>query len=203
MLVLVKFKRGSLKLLSIDQSTSKFAYVIWENNVPVSRSVIRTGKSDCKKQIDNVNYFDTTIEQIIYIVETFIDVVKQEKPDVICCEGLAFGAMGDQTRNLAGLYFCMLYKLKELGYSDGVNLFVVTPTKNKAYARTLLSESVDKKEKKIKMDKKIMIQLAEEAWPDILAGLKNSGKDAGREDVADALHIGRYVYDVILQKENK
>ena len=192
-----------MKLLSVDQSTAKFAYVIWDNIVPVSRNVIRTGKSDCKKKIENVNYFDTTIEQIIYIVETFIHTVKQEKPDVICFEGLAFGAMGDQTRNLAGLYFCMLYKLKELGYSENVNLFVVTPTKNKAYAKTLLPEPVDKKEKKVKMDKKVMIQLAEETWPDMLEGLKNSGKDAGREDVADALHIGRYVYDVILQKENK
>lgn len=192
-----------MKLLSVDQSTAKFAYVIWDNNIPVSRSVIRTGKSDCKKQIDNVNYFDTTIEQIIYIVENFIDVVKQEKPDVICCEGLAFGAMGDQTRNLAGLYFCMLYKLKELGYTEGVNFHVVTPTKNKAYARTLLPEAINKKEKKVKMDKNKMIELAEDAWPDMLAGLKNSGKDAGREDVADALHIGRYVYDVILQKDKQ
>ncbi|QEG08881.1 hypothetical protein [Aeromonas phage 4L372XY] len=192
-----------MKLLSVDQSTAKFAYVLWDDNIPISRSIIRTGKSDCKKQIDSVNYFDTTIEQIIYIVENFIGVVKQEKPDVICCEGLAFGAMGDQTRNLAGLYFCMLYKLKELGYTEGVNFHVVTPTKNKAYARTLLPEPINKKEKKVKMDKKKMIELAEETWPDMLAGLKNSGKDAGREDVADALHIGRYVYDVILQKENK
>lgn len=190
-----------MKLISVDQSTAKFAYVIWDNNIPISRRVIRTGKSDCKKQIDNVNYFDTTVEQIIYIVETFIDVVKKEKPDVICCEGLAFGAMGDQTRNLAGLYFCMLYKLKELGYTEGINFHVVTPTKNKAHARTLLPEPVDKKEKKVKMDKKIMIRLAEENWPNILEGLKNSGKDAGREDVADALHIGRYIYDIILQKD--
>lgn len=190
-----------MKLISVDQSTAKFAYVIWDNNTPISRRVIRTGKSDCKKQIDNVNYFDTTVEQIIYIVETFIDVVKKEKPDVICCEGLAFGAMGDQTRNLAGLYFCMLYKLKELGYTEGINFHVVTPTKNKAHARTLLPEPVDKKEKKVKMDKKIMIRLAEENWPNILEGLKNSGKDAGREDVADALHIGRYIYDIILQKD--
>lgn len=190
-----------MKSISVDQSTAKFAYVIWDNNIPISRRVIRTGKSDCKKQIDNVNYFDTIIEQIIYIVETFIDVVKKEKPDVICCEGLAFGAMGDQTRNLAGLYFCMLYKLKELGYTEGINFHVVTPTKNKAYARTLLHEPVDKKEKKVKMDKKIMIRLAEENWPNILEGLKNSGKDAGREDVADALHIGRYIYDIILQKD--
>lgn len=192
-----------MKLISIDQSTAKFAYVIWNNNAPISRNIIRTGKSDCKKQIDNVKYFDTIIEQIIYIIETFIDIVKQEKPDVICFEGLAFGAMGDQTRNLAGLYFCMLYKLKELGYSENVNLFIVTPTKNKAYARTLLPEPIDKKEKKVKMDKKVMIGLAEETWPKILEGLKNSGKDAGREDIADALHIGRYVYNVILQKEKQ
>ena len=192
-----------MKLLSIDQSLSKAAVVIWDNNIPVSRNVIRTGKSDCKKKVENVNYFDTTIEQIIYIVESFIDIVKHEKPDVICCEGLAFGAMGDQTRNLAGLYFCMLYKLKELGYTENVNFHVVTPTKNKAYARTLLPELVDKKEKKVKMDKKVMIQLAEETWPEMLDGYKNSGKDAGREDISDALHIGRYVYDVILQKENQ
>lgn len=189
-----------MKLISIDQSLSKAAFVVWDNNIPVSRSVIRTGKSDCKKRVENVNYFDTTIEQIIYIVENFIDVVKHEKPNVICCEGLAFGAMGDQTRNLAGLYFCMLYKLKELGYSENVNFYVVTPTKNKAYARTLLPEPIDKKEKKVKMDKKVMIQLAEGTWPEMLEGYKNSGKDAGREDVADALHIGRYVYEVILQK---
>ena len=190
-----------MKLISVDQATSKFAYVLWDDNIPISRSIIRTGKSDCKKKIENVKYFDTTIEQIIYIVENFINTVKQEKPDVICCEGLAFGAMGDQTRNLAGLYFCMLYKLKELGYTESINFHVVTPTKNKAYARTLMPEPEDKKAKKIKMDKKLMIELAEETWPEMLEGLKNSGKDAGREDVADALHIGRYVYDVILQKE--
>lgn len=200
--VFVRHKRGILKLISIDQSLAKFAVVIWHDNVPISRNIIRTGKSDCKKQIDNVKYFDTTIEQIIYIVETFIDIVRTEKPDVICCEGLAYGAMGDQTRNLAGLFFCMLYKLKELGYSENINFYVVTPTKNKAYARTLMPPSIDKKEKKVKMDKKMMIQLAEETWPEMLEGLKNSGKDAGREDVADALHIGRYVIDN-LTKENQ
>lgn len=194
-----------MKLISIDQSTAKFAYVLWEDNLPISRNVIRTGKADCKKKTDNVQYFDTTIEQIIYIVDSFITVVKEEKPDVICCEGLAFGAQGDQTRNLAGLFFCMLYKLKELGYNEGVNFHVVTPTKNKAYARTLLPEPLDKKEKKVKMDKKLMIQLAEEDWPEMLEGYKNSGKDAGREDIADALHIGNYVINQIINenKENK
>ena len=189
-----------MKLISVDQSTAKFAYILWENNLPVARSVIRTGKSDCKKKTENVQYFDSTIEQIIYIIESFIGVVKEEKPDVICCEGLAFGALGDQTRNLAGLFFCMLYKLKELGYTEGVNFHVVTPTKNKAYARTLLPEPLDKKEKKVKMDKKLMIQLAEETWPEMLEGYKNSGKDAGREDIADALHIGNYVINQIINE---
>lgn len=189
-----------MKLVSIDQALAKFAYVIWDNNVPISRNIIRTGKSDCVKKIDNVNYFDTTIEQILFIVESFVNIVKIEKPDLICCEGLAFGALGDQTRNLAGLYFCMLYKLKELGYTENNNLFIVTPTKNKAYARTLLPESEDKKAKKVKMDKKLMIELAEVKWPEMLQGLKNSGKDAGREDVADALHIGRYVYEQIINR---
>ncbi len=184
-----------MKLISCDQSLSKFGYIIWNDNIPISKNVIRTGQSSCIKKIANVNYFNTIIEQIIFIVEEFIKIVKIENPNFICLEGLAFDATGNQTRNLAGIYFCLLYKLKELGYSETNNLFIISPTSNKSYAKTLLPDKT-----KVKMNKKLMISLAESKWPGILEGYKSSGVHAGKEDLADALHLGRYVYDHIINK---
>lgn len=186
--------RGDLlKILSLDQSLSKCAWVLIEDDSPMDWGVIKTGQMTCKKKLKSVHYFETTTQQIRYIVEKVEDIIDKYHPDVVVCEGLALSAIGNQTRALAGLYYCLFSMFYDHDFmeNDG-SLFVVPPTKVKSVARSLMGvEENPKKGLKIKMDKKIMIELARKNWPEVLEGYKGSGENAGVEDLSDSLHVWR------------
>lgn len=197
-------------VLSIDQSISKCAVVVWQNNEPIYWDVFKSGGSECKKKLKSVTYFDKEVDKIDFISDNIIKLVTEYNIDKIVMEGLALNAVGNATRTLAGLYYVLLSKLKLLNLVEPDNIVIISPTQVKSKARLLMEnngelDSIDSKGKikktKIKMDKPVMISIAEIHWPQVLEGYKNSGENAGKEDLSDACLI--YNAYLELQKENK
>lgn len=194
-----------MKLMSVDQSLSHCAVVIWaeDSSVPEAKYVIRTGStSSTGKRDKDVMYFDTTIEQIMYITGTICDLFDKHKPDTYVMESLSLASVGNATRDLAGLFFCIQATLVEhyLGVAD---LHEVAPTSVKSFARkflpeeeqTYIKERFDKKKDKmvqsvakIEMKKAQIVQAVEIAEPGWVTGMTLK---AGKADLADAYFIGR------------
>lgn len=186
------------RVLSIDQSIAKCAFVVWENDSPHYWGVLKSGGIESKKKLKSVTYFNNEIDKIDFISDSLIDIVEEYQITQIVIEGLALNAVGNATRTLSGLYYVLLSKLKSLGFTEPENIKVIPPTQVKSQARLLLEnegnvETVDSKGKKkvskIKMDKSVMIGIAEQYWPQVLQGYKNSGENAGKEDLSDACLI--------------
>ena len=197
-------------VLSIDPSLAKCAVVVWNDNVPVFWDVFKSGGIECKKKLKSVTYFEKEVDKIDFISENIISVVNEYNVEKVILEGLALNAVGNATRSLAGLYYVLLHKLKQLDLVEPENIVVISPTQVKSKARLLMEnngefETINDKGKtkksKIKMDKQIMISIAEQYWPQVLDGYKNSGENAGKEDLSDACLI--YNAYLQLQKENQ
>lgn len=194
-----------MKLMSVDQSLSHCAVVIWaeDSSVPEAKYVIRTGStSSTGKRDKDVVYFDTTIEQIMYITGTICALFDEHKPDTYVMESLSLASIGNATRDLAGLFFCIQAALVE-NYLSVTDLHEVAPTSVKAFARkflpeeeqTYIKERFDKKKDKMvesvaktEMKKAQIVQAAEIAEPGWLSGMTLK---AGKADLADAYFIGR------------
>lgn len=197
-------------VLSIDPSLAKCAVVVWNDNVPVFWDVFKSGGVECKKKLKSVTYFEKEVDKIDFISDNIISVVNEYNVEKVILEGLALNAVGNATRSLAGLYYVLLYKLKQLDLVEPENIVVISPTQVKSKARLLMEnngelETINDKGKtkksKIKMDKKIMTSIAEQYWPQVLDGYKNSGENAGKEDLSDACLI--YNAYLQLQKDNQ
>ena len=192
-----------MNLMSVDQSLSHCAVVIWDGDKPSHKYMIRTGSTKSKgKQKKDVVYFDHVIQQIDYIVSEICGYVKKHKIDTYVMESLSLGSLGSATRDLAGLFYCIQMSLME-HYLSVTDLHTVAPTSVKAFARTLLpeeeqsevKEKVDKKTNKTvystgktKMGKPQMVRATQVAEPGFLDGLT---LEAGKADYADAYLIGR------------
>ena len=196
-------------VLSIDQSLAKCAVVVWNDNVPIFWDVFKSGGIECKKKLKSVTYFEKEVDKIDFISENIISLVNKYNVEKVIIEGLALNAVGNATRSLAGLYYVLLYKLKQLDLVEPEDIVVISPTQVKSKARLLMEnngelETINDKGKvkksKIKMDKQIMTSIAEQYWPQVLDGYKNSGENAGKEDLSDACLI--YNAYLQLQKEN-
>ena len=196
-------------VLSIDPSLAKCAVVVWNDNVPVFWDVFKSGGIECKKKLKSVTYFEKEVDKIDFISDNIISIVHKYNIEKVILEGLALNAVGNATRSLAGLYYVLLYKLKQLDLVEPENIIVISPTQVKSKARLLMEnngelETINDKGKikksKIKMDKQIMTSIAEQYWPQVLDGYKNSGENAGKEDLSDACLI--YNAYLQLQKEN-
>ena len=197
-------------VLSIDPSLAKCAVVVWNDNVPVFWDVFKSGGIECKKKLKSVTYFEKEVDKIDFISDNIISIVHKYNIEKVILEGLALNAVGNATRSLAGLYYVLLHKLKQLDLVEPENIVVISPTQVKSKARLLMEnngelETINDKGKikksKIKMDKQIMTSIAEQYWPQVLDGYKNSGEKAGKEDLSDACLI--YNAYLQLQKENK
>lgn len=192
-----------MRLMSVDQSLSHCAVVIWDGDKPSTKYMIRTGSTSSKgKRQSDVVYFDHVIQQIDHIVGQICGYVKLHKIDTYVMESLSLGSLGSATRDLAGLFYCIQMSLME-HYLDVEDLHVVAPTSVKSFARTLLpeeeqtfqKEKVDKKTgKKVYslaktiMKKPEMVRATQVAEPGFLDGLTLA---AGKADYADAYLIGR------------
>lgn len=192
-----------MRLMSVDQSLSHCAVVIWEGDKPSFKYMIRTGSTGSKgKRKNDVVYFDHVVQQIDYIVSKICDYVKVHDIDTYVMESLALGAMGNATRDLAGLFYCIQMALIE-NHLNVNALHTVAPTSVKSFARTLLpedeqtfqKEKVDKETgktvystAKAVMKKPQMVRATECAEPGFLDGLT---LEAGKADFADAYLIGK------------
>lgn len=197
-------------VLSIDPSLAKCAIVVWSDSEPIFWDVFKSGGIGCKKKLKSVTYFERELDKIDFISDNIISIVHKYNVDKVVLEGLALNAVGNATRSLSGLYYVLLHKLKQLGLVEPESIVVIPPTQVKSKARLLLDnngevETIDSKGKikksKLKMDKSVMISVAEKHWPQVLEGYKNSGENAGKEDLADSCLI--YNAYLQLQKENK
>lgn len=187
-----------MRLLSIDQSMASCAYVVFDNGVPIFKEVLHTTGSEKKAgtSSDWCLYFKNPAEQMAYITAKIADVCESFEIDHIVLESLSFGSVGNATRDLAGLFFCIQLTLLREGYSMD-NLHTVAPTSVKSWARKQLTgeeqEVKDKNGKmgKLKMGKDEMMRVCDMLQPNFLDGYTKSGKKGGATDLADAYLIGR------------
>lgn len=75
--------------------------------------------------------FPDIIERAVHIAERVYQLVVEYNVSTVNIEGLSYGSGGDQTRNLGGLYFLIMYKLKSLDDVD-INIYAPTSLKLKA-----------------------------------------------------------------------
>lgn len=191
-----------MKILGIDQSFAKCAFVLLDGDEFPIYQLIKTGDSKVKKKLPNVCYFDDTHDQIHYIIEKFGVILDEYQPDLVVFEDLALGAMGNQTRNLAMLLGAMVEEVmrRDIDYSK------VKPTTLKSYSRSLLPEEqqialdsmgrpIRTKQglKKRKMEKKDMVEVVRHLWgQDYLSEYRYSGVHAGLDDISDGSLLAHY-----------
>lgn len=185
-----------MNILAIDQSLAGCAFVVMDDKgVPVFRDVIRTTHSDNPKPWQKV--FPDLNRQMIHIADTLWEVAVSFQVKHMVMESLSMGSMGDQTRNLAGLFHVIQTTFIRNGF-DPDELFLVAPTSVKSWAREQLPLSdqfdgvkADGKPRKVIMKKNHMVLACETLNSKLLEGYNASGKFGGKEDLADAFLIGR------------
>lgn len=96
-------------------------------------------------------------------------------------EGLSYGSVGDATRDLAGLQFCIVTKILPLLPKE--NFFITEPTKLKKYATG--------------QGRKVSKQMMFAALPDVAkATIERVKCKDGRYDLTDAFFIAKYFKDL-------
>lgn len=192
-----------MKVLGIDQSLSKAAFIKFVDGEVKEYSLSKTGKSTVKAKRKDTTYYKTLQEQIHHVCLHCIKVVEEFQPDHVVFEALSYASIGDATRNLACLYGALRETLINLGYSN--NVTEVAPTSLKSYAHGFLKEDrkydgVTKagKPKKIKMDKKMMVEAVREIYgKDYLLEFNYS---TGLDDLADATLLAHKVWSTYGKK---
>lgn len=181
-----------MRVLGIDQSLSKCAFVIMDDGEPINHLLSKTGASKVKTRRKDTDYYDTLQEQIHHICTDLRNTVEIYYPNKITFEALSFASVGDATRNLACLYGAMRETLIVMGYGGEVT--EVPPTSLKSYAHTFLHEdrkwegsTKAGKPKKVKMDKKLMVEAVREIYGE--SYLSNYNYSTGLDDLADATFL--------------
>jgi Holliday junction resolvasome RuvABC endonuclease subunit len=108
-----------MKFLGIDQSYSGTGVVIIEGDMVIGFDKFTSDKT---KDI---------FERCWDVVSQIRQYIKDNNPDYVSIEGLAFGMTGNATRDLAGLQFSIITTAK---YIDGVNIDIITPLSLKKFA---------------------------------------------------------------------
>lgn len=152
--------------IGIDQSFTKCAYVVLDDERMVSFGVIVTYKSD------------DIFKRAWNVTQELMKVCLDWSVELASIEGLAFGMRGNATRDLAGLQFAIVCALRFINGIETVNIW--SPTTVKKYATG-----------SGKADKQMMI----DSLPDAvrksfeIAGFKPK---KGLDDLADAYWIAKY-----------
>ena len=156
-----------MKVLGIDQSYSSCGLMLLDENGIVASELF---KADKKK-----NKFDQSF-QIASQIGVFC---LSNEPDWICLEGLAFGMVGNATRDLAGLQFVIMVHLTHRsGFGNRVE--VVPPTVIKKLATGKGNSKKEELYESLPVNVKDYIQST---------GVK---KTTGRSDLTDAYWLARY-----------
>jgi hypothetical protein len=181
-----------MKILGIDQSLSKAAFIQFIDGDIVSKFISKTGSTKVKIKRRDTSYYDSLSEQIHHICIDLIEQVKIFNPEVISFESLSYGSVGDASRNLAELHGAMRETLISIGYIGEVIEYA--PTSLKSYAWTFLPEDMKyegltstNKLKKVKMDKKMVVLAARQIYGGDY--LKDYNYSTGLDDLADATFL--------------
>lgn len=148
----------------IDQSFTATAIVILAYDNLVDFKVFKSDKND------DIFY------RCYWITNCITQFIQPFKPDLINIEGLSFGSRGDAVRQLGGLQFSIVNKLR---YDLKYNVEIISPKTLKKYATGNGSS-----------DKKLMI---DKLPNNILELFTNSGykKTTGLADLADAYWLAK------------
>ena len=209
-------RRGTERVVGVDQSLSNCAMVLFEDGLPIERKVFHTGDPLTKKHRERLKRGDTIFgefyeshqKQVSYITGQVVEQIYEWKADKVCLEGLAFSATGKVERQLAGLFHSIFVCLeRELGLEIDKDLHIVTPTQAKAFARDFLpkekqytgaytSRGKPKLNPMKKPDMLEALQQTEHAWlvdgytrENLVASRK---VETGLHDIPDAYFIGKY-----------
>ena len=177
------------KDLGIDQSLSKCAFSYSVNGIPERFKLSKTGASTVKNKKPDTTYYEDVHQQIHHICRDLVEYVEEFKPDRITFEALSFASIGNVTRSLASLYGAMRETL--IVNFPNIPVYEVAPTSLKSFGRGLLPDNKQfkgvlktGKPKKVKMDKKLMVEAAKETFGDRL--FKGYNYSTGLDDIADA-----------------
>lgn len=194
------------KILGIDQSLSKCAFCYMENGNPIELSLSKTGASKVKTKRKDVTYYDTLPQQIHHVCKDLLLNVQRFRPDCIVFEALSFGSVGNASRDLACLYGAMRETL--MVNFPSIVIYEVAPTSLKTYAHSFLKEerkwdgyTKAGKPKKIKMDKKLVVEAVKELYGETY--LKSFNYSTGLDDLADATFLAHKIWTEYATKEEK
>lgn len=107
--------------IGIDQSYSKTGYVVVDDN----KNVVQHGVITTDKAKDVYDRASDLAAKLVEIVNLY-------KITDVRIEGLAFGIRGDATRDLAGLQFVVITKLRSV--IDNISIKIIPPTTLKRFA---------------------------------------------------------------------
>lgn len=108
-----------MKTLGVDQSYTSTGWCLNHNGTMTHFGTIKTTGDDM-------------YSRAVQVADGIVDIIKHHKVDVVNCEGLAYGSVGDATRNLAGLAFVLITTLRRMCPTVIVN--IVPPTTLKKHA---------------------------------------------------------------------
>lgn len=156
-----------MKILSIDQSFSNCAVILWDNDKMIDFLVVQTTN-------EKEDY-----ERIHYIGEEIRTLLLTHKVDLMVIEGMSFGSISNSVRKLAGLYYYLLITAWKLGipYKE------VTPKSVKKFACHG------------KASKKEMFDSLPKDVQELFASRYKTIK-SGRQDLADAFWIGQFIINL-------
>lgn len=163
------------KLITIDQSYTNTAWVVWENQQPTAFGVIQSDKTQ------------KIYERAEYVASELVNAIKKHKPEHMVIEQIAFGGFGNASRDLAGLLWVIIVATKRgthLGYDD---VSLVTPTS----AKKVHTGSG-------KATKQQMLAAVPEDVVNVFS--KHYKKTKGLYDLADAYAFGKWYF---AQQEKK
>lgn len=187
-----------MKIVAIDQSLAKCAMVCMVDEEVENTRLSKTGAEKVKTKKKGTTYYSSLQEQIHHICEDVATFVGYHNPDMVVFESLSFASIGNATRDLACLYGAIRETLIQKGLVEEIKVHEVAPTSLKTFARELLKplDRVErdekgnivllksKKEKKIKMDKKLMVKAVREVYGETY--LSDYNYSTGLDDLADA-----------------
>lgn len=162
-----------MKVLAIDQSLTNCACVIFDASLDpmIPDHIIAYDVFHSDKEKHSYCRITSIANQVREFADRYIDDI-----DRVALEGLAFGAVGNAERDLAGLLAAIIACLPPK-FHDLVNVHILAPT----YVKYLATGAGGAK--KVDM---------ESALPDaVRTQFGNTLVKDGRRDLADAYHVGQ------------
>lgn len=153
-----------MKILSIDQSYTSTGYCLFNDNEFLTAGLFTSNKEQ--------DIFD----RAKHIANQLAEMAIEHRPDIVALEGLAFGMMGNATRDLAGLQFTIVNLMRQYRYRT----LIIAPNSVKKVA-TGKGNS-----KKVELYEKLPQEMK-----DYFLNTLKAKKSKGLFDLTDAYWIGR------------